>query len=205
MTARADYAFPLPVTAQDLELAPLLCGGVIGYRALKVSGIEPGGRLGLYGFGASALLSIQIALHWGCEIFVVTRSADERSRAMSMGAAWAGGYDQTPPARLDAAVTFAPVGSVVVAALGALERGGVVAVNAIHLDGIPAFNYDDLWWERQIRSVANFTRADAREFLHLVEEVPVRTTVDRYPLSEAGRALADLEAGRVGGAAVLEV
>lgn len=205
MTARAEYAFALPAAAEDVDLAPLLCGGVIGYRALKVSGIEPGGRLGLYGFGASALLSIQIALHWGCEVFVVTRSEDERARAVAMGAAWAAGYDQTPPVRLDAAVTFAPVGKAVIAALRALERGGIVAVNAIHLDEIPSFDYDDLWWERQIRSVANFTRSDAREFLHLVEEVPVRTTVDRYPLSEANRVLDAVKAGRVSGAAVLEM
>jgi propanol-preferring alcohol dehydrogenase len=205
MTAQSDYAFHLPASAADLDLAPLLCGGVIGYRALKVSGIQPGGRLGLYGFGASALLSLQVALHWGCEVFVVTRSEDERARARAMGAAWAGTYDETPPTSLDAAVTFAPVGSVVVKALSSLERGGIVAVNAIHLDEIPAFNYDDLWWERQIRSVANFTRTDAREFLALAVEVPVRTTVERYPFAEANRALADLKAGRVGGAAVLEM
>lgn len=205
MTARADYALRLPVGIPDLDLAPLLCGGVIGYRALKVSGIEPGGRLGLYGFGASALLSIQVALHWGCEVFVVTRSEAERARALAMGAAWAGSYDDQPPALLDAAITFAPVGSVVVKALSSLERGGVVAINAIHLDEIPAFDYDDLWWERQIRSVANFTRSDAREFLALADEVPVRTSVDPYPLSAASRSLADLKAGQVSGAVVLEM
>jgi propanol-preferring alcohol dehydrogenase len=189
----------------DLDVAPLLCGGVIGYRALKVSGIEPGGRLGLYGFGASALLAIQVALHWGCDVFVVTRSAQERARALDMGAAWAGGYDEVPPVRLHAAVTFAPVGSVVVAALKALDRGGVVAVNAIHLDEIPAFPYQHLWWERQIRSVANFTRTDARQFLALAADLPIRTVVDRYPLADANQALADVKSGTVAGAAVLEI
>ena len=205
MTVRSDYALPLPPEMGNLNAAPLLCGGVIGYRALRVSGIEPGGRLGLYGFGASALLAIQVALHWGCEVFVVTRSAAEQARALDMGAAWAGGYDQTPPVRLQAAVTFAPVGSVVVAALNALERGGVVAVNAIHLDEVPAFPYENLWWERQIRSVANFTRTDARQFLDLAADLPIRTVVDRYPLADANLALADVKSGAVHGAAVLEI
>jgi propanol-preferring alcohol dehydrogenase len=205
LTARADYVHALPSETQDLDVAPLLCGGVIGYRALKISGIEPGGRLGLYGFGASALLAIQVALHWGCEVFVVTRSETERIRALAMGAVWAGRYDEAPPVRLQAAVTFAPVGSAVVAALSALERGGVVAVNAIHLDEIPAFSYEQLWGERQIRSVANFTRADAREFLHLAAELPVRTVVDRYPLASANQALNDMKGGVVDGAAVLEM
>jgi len=205
MTVRSDFALPLPPEMDDLDVAPLLCGGVIGYRALKVSGIEPGGRLGLYGFGASALLAIQVALHWGCEVFVVTRSAQEQARALDMGAAWAGSYDEAPPVRLQAAITFAPVGSVVVAALTALERGGVVAVNAIHLDEIPAFPYEKLWWERQIRSVANFTRTDARQFLDLAAELPIRTVVDRYQLADANRALADVKSGAVCGAAVLEI
>lgn len=205
MTTRADMALPLPPGMSDLDVAPLLCGGVIGYRALKVSGVEPGARLGLYGFGASARLAIQVALHWGCEVFVVTRSKDEKARALSMGATWAGSYDETPPVRFQAAVTFAPVGSVVLAALSALERGGVVAVNAIHLDEIPAFAYESLWWERQIRSVANYTRADALEFLNLAIELPVRTMVDRYPLAEANQALADVKSGHVIGTAVLEI
>jgi propanol-preferring alcohol dehydrogenase len=205
MLVRADFALPLPPGAADLDVAPLLCGGVIGYRALKMSEIEPGARLGLYGFGASALLAIQVALHWGCEVFVITRSREEQARALMMGAAWAGGYDASPPVSLQAAVTFAPVGSVVVAALSALERGGVVAVNAIHLDEMPAFPYEMLWGERQIRSVANYTRADAHEFLALAAELPIRTVVDRYSLAEANRALRDVKTGQVQGAAVLEV
>jgi propanol-preferring alcohol dehydrogenase len=205
MTVDAGFALRLPPGFDDLSAAPLLCGGVIGYRALKVSGIQPGGRLGLYGFGASALCAIQVAVHWGCEVFVCTRSSAEQERARLLGAAWTGGYDQLPPSPLDAAITFAPAGDVVVAALRAVDRGGTVAINAIHLDRIPQFSYDLLWLERSLRSVANFTRADAAEFLALAAEIPVRTTVQEYPLSEANRALADLSEGKVGGAAVLVV
>ncbi|MFZ0492532.1 MAG: zinc-dependent alcohol dehydrogenase family protein [Acidimicrobiia bacterium] len=202
-TADAGYAFHLPEGVSDVDVAPLLCGGVIGYRALKVSGIQPGGRLGLYGFGASALLSLQVALHWGCSVYVATRSEGERARATEMGAVWVGGYDEPPPMSLDAAVTFAPVGSVVVQALKAVDRGGAVAINAIHLDEMPAFDYRHLWLERQIRSVANFTKEDAREFLQLAAEIPIRTVVQQYRLEEANRALLDLREGRVAGAAVL--
>ncbi len=203
MTAQADFAFAIPDGFTDVEAAPLLCGGVIGYRSLKISGIDPGGRLGLYGFGASALLAMQVARHWGCEVYVATRSEPERQRALALGAVWVGGYGDLPPEPLDAAVTFAPVGSVVVAALRAIRPGGSVAINAIHLDGIPAFDYDLLWRERSLRSVANFTRRDAEEFLALAVEIPIRTVVDEYPLAEANAALAALAQGDVSGAAVL--
>lgn len=204
--ARADFALPIPAGFErDTDAAPLLCGGVIGYRALKVSGIRPGERLGLYGFGASALLAMQVARHWGCRVFVCTRSNAERARAIEMGAEWAGGYEERPPEPLDAAVTFAPAGSVVIAALGALDRGGTVAINAIHLDQIPAFSYDALWLERGIRSVANFTRRDALEFLDLAARIPVRTRADVVGLSDANVALARLAAGEVSGAAVLDL
>ena len=202
-TVRADFALRIPDVFDDLAAAPLLCGGVIGYRALKISGIRPGQRLGLYGFGASALLALQIARHWGCKVYVCTRSERERARALGLGAEWAGDYQERPPVPLDAAVTFAPVGSVVIAALQALDRGGTVAINAIHLDGIPAFSYDDLWWERSIRSVANFTRADAAEFLALAAQIPVRTSFETHALDEANVALARLARGEVRGAAVL--
>ena len=201
--ARADFTIHLPDGFADLDAAPLLCGGVIGYRSLKVSGIVPGGRLGLYGFGASATLAIQVARHWGCRIFVCTRSPAERERAMSLGAEWAGDYDERPPEPLDAAITFAPVGSVAVAALKALDRGGTVAINAIHLDRIPELEYEDLWWERSLRSVANFTREDAREFLELAAAIPIRTEIETYPLDEANVALERLSRGEVRGAAVL--
>lgn len=203
LTARAGFALPLPAAFSDLEAAPLLCGGVIGYRSLKVSGIQPGGRLGLFGFGASALLAIQVAVHWGCRVYVCTRSEAEQQRARELGATWVGGYDDPPPAPLDAAITFAPAGEVVVAALKAVDRGGTVAINAIHLDRVPEFPYDHLWWERSLRSVANFTRQDAREFLALAAGIPVRTAIDIYPLDEANTALARLKAGAVRGAAVL--
>ena len=203
MVADAGAALPLPDGPADLDLAPLLCGGVIGYRSLKVSGIDPGGRLGLYGFGASALLAIQVAVHWECEVFVVTRSAAERQRALDLGAGWAGGPGVRPPAPLDAAVTFAPVGEVVVAALRALDRGGTVAINAIHLDRIPEFPYEPLWLERQIRSVANFTRRDATEFLDLAASIPIRTIADPFPLAQSNLALRRLKDGEVAGAAVL--
>lgn len=205
VTVRADFALRLPESFDDVAVAPLLCGGVIGFRALKVSGVRPGQRLGLFGFGASALLALQVARHWGCRVFVCTRSPGERRRALELGAEWAGGYDDVVPERLDAAVTFAPAGAVVVAALKALDRGATVAINAIHLDAIPSFSYDDLWLERSLRSVANFTREDAREFLELAARIPIRTSYDVFDLDDANVALARLKAGAVGGAAVLRV
>ena len=203
MLVHADFALRLP-DGDPAAIAPLLCGGVIGYRALRRSGIQPGGRLGLYGFGASASLAIQVARHWGCEVYVATRSAADRERALELGASWAGGATDRPPVPLDAAITFAPVGTVVIAALQALAPGATVAINAVHLDEIPAFDFDDLWLERSITSVANVTRADAREFLALATEIGIATNPHPYPLDEAGAALADLEAGVIGaGAAVL--
>jgi propanol-preferring alcohol dehydrogenase len=201
---RADFALHLPDGFADLDAAPLLCGGVIGFRSLRVSGIRPGERLGLYGFGASATLSIQVARHWGCRVFVCTRSSAERQRASALGAEWVGGYDEKPPEPLDAAVTFAPSGDVVVKALEALDRGGTVAINAIHLDRVPQLDYANLWWERQLRSVANFTRDDARDFLELAARIPVRTEYEVHPLTDANVALQRLSRGEVRGAAVLQ-
>jgi len=203
IAVRSDFAIRVPRLFSDVEAAPLLCGGIIGYRALKISGIQPGGRLGLYGFGASALLAMQVATFWGCDVFVATRSPAEQERAVAMGAAWTGSYHDRPPVALDAAVTFAPAGYVVVEALKSVARGGTVAINAIHLDRIPEFGYDLLWGERQLRSVANFTRQDAAEFLELAAEIPIRTVPDVYPLGDANLALIRLKEGRVEGAAVL--
>ena len=203
IAVRADFALRIPSLFSDVEAAPLLCGGIIGYRALKISGIQPGGRLGLYGFGASALLAMQVATYWECDVFVATRSPAEQERAIRMGAAWTGSYHDRPPVSLDAAVTFAPVGYVVVEALKSVARGGVVAINAIHLDRIPEFGYDLLWSERQLRSVANFTRRDATEFLTFAAEIPIRTVPDVYPLADANLALIRLKEGLVEGAAVL--
>jgi propanol-preferring alcohol dehydrogenase len=203
MLARADVAVRIPDGFEDLAAAPLLCGGVIGYRALRVSDIEPGGRLGLFGFGASALLCIQVARHWGCEVHVRARSEAERARAAELGAASVGGYTDPVPVPLDAAITTAPAGDVVVAALRAVDRGGVVAVNAIHLDRVPEFPYEWLWHERQLRSVANVTRRDAAEFMALAAAIPIRTAVDVFPLEAGNEALQSLAEGRVKGAAVL--
>jgi propanol-preferring alcohol dehydrogenase len=205
LTVRADVAVRIPDGFDDLAAAPLLCGGVIGYRSLRVAGVRPGDRLGLFGFGASARLVIQVARHWGCEVLVWTRSEAEQARALELGAVWAASYDEPAPARLDAAITFAPAGRVVVRALEELDRGGAVAINAIHLDGIPAFPYERLWWERSLRSVANVTRADAREFLELAATIPVRTDVELHPLADAGLALERLADGSITGTAVLEV
>jgi len=203
--ARADFAYRLPDGFDDLAAAPLLCGGVIGYRSLARSGIQPGGRLGLYGFGASALITLQVARHRGCRIFVATRSAAEQERARALGAEWAGAYDERPPEPLDAAITFAPSGDVVRAALRAVDRGATVAINAIHLDRLPEMPYEELWWERRLASVANFTRADAAELLALAAEIPIRTTFDTHPLDDANLALDRLKRGEVNGAAVLVV
>lgn len=205
LVARADFTYPLPDGYDDLDAAPLLCGGVIGYRSLRVAGVEPGMRVGLYGFGASATAVIQVLVHWRCDPYVVTRSPAERTRAETLGAVWTGDLRSTPPVALDAAVTFAPVGEVVVTALGHLDRGGVVAVNAIHLDGIPAFDYDRLWWERQIRSVANVTRQDVHEFLALAVEAGVRPEYEVVDLDQAGDALARTARGDVRGTSVLRV
>ncbi len=199
VTARADFTYALPPGFDDLRVAPLLCGGAIGHRSLRVAGIDPanaaGQRLGLFGFGASATCVIQEAVHLGCEVHVATRSAAERDRALALGATWVGGYDDPPPVPLDAAITFAPVGAVVVAALRAVDRGGTVAINAIHLDHIPELDYDDLWLERSLRSVANVTRADVVEFLAIAAEIPVETQIAVFPLDQADEVVQRLDAG----------
>jgi propanol-preferring alcohol dehydrogenase len=200
---RADFAFALPEGFDDLSAAPLLCGGVIGYRSLKRAQVKPGERLGLYGFGASASLAIQVARHWGCRVFVATRSKAEQDRARQLGAEWAGAYDEPLPERLDAAVTFAPAAPIVAKALGALAPGATLAINAIHLEGDVSFNYDTLWRERNVVSVANYTRQDARELLELAARIPMVTKRELFPLERANDALAALKAGRISGAAVL--
>ena len=205
MRARHDFVYPLPDGYDDVAIAPLLCGGVIGYRCLRMAGATSGMRIGLYGFGASATIVIQVAKHWGCDVYVVTRSSAEQERALELGAVWAGPYETRPPVALDAAITFAPSGDVVVAALDAIDRGGVVVVNAIHLDRIPEFDYGLLWWERILRSVANVTRTDVTELLALAPRIPIVTQTELYPLTHVNEALRDLAAGRVRGAAVLQI
>jgi propanol-preferring alcohol dehydrogenase len=202
--ARADFVTPLADSLSDLEAAPLLCAGIIGFRSLRVAGVQKGERVGLFGFGASAHLALPVLRAWNCEVFVSTRGESHRALARSMGADWVGSERERPPAALDRAVTFAPSGDVVVAALSCLRKGGVVAINAIHLDRMPEFDYDTLLWgERQIRSVANMTRADARDFLALAAEIRIRPRVTTFRLEQANEALAAVKSDSIDGAAVL--
>ncbi len=201
----AAFSYPIPSGFPDLQAAPLLCAGVIGYRSLRLSEIQPGQRLGLYGFGASAHVTIQVARHWGCEVFVFTRSEEHKQHARELGAAWVGDARDEPPALLDSAITFAPAGWIVLEALRVLRKGGTVAINAIHLSPIPEMKYSLIYHERTLRSVANMARQDAEELLQLAAQIPIHTEVEAYPLAEANRVLQRLKDRRVRGAAVLEV
>jgi propanol-preferring alcohol dehydrogenase len=202
--ARADFVFPLPDALDDLHAAPLLCAGIIGFRSLRVAGVEPGERVGLFGFGASAHLAIAVLQVWKCDVYVSTRGESHRRLAASLGATWVGSETEKPPVELDRAITFAPSGDVVVAALASLRKGGVVAINAIHLDRIPQFDYDRLLWgERQLRSVANMTRADARDFLALAAQIGLKPKVTVFPLDQANEALLAVKNDAVDGAAVI--
>jgi alcohol dehydrogenase, propanol-preferring len=202
--ARRDFVYALPPQLDDLHAAPLLCAGIIGFRSLRVAGVEPGDRVGLFGFGASAHLAIAVLHSWNCEVYVSTRGASHRQLAASLGAKWVGGETDKPPIELDRAVTFAPSGDVVISALASLRKGGIVAINAIHLDRIPEFDYDRLLWgERQIRSVANMTRSDARDFLKLAADIRLQPKVTVFPLEQANQALAAVKNDDVDGAAVI--
>ncbi|MFZ0088664.1 MAG: zinc-dependent alcohol dehydrogenase family protein [Solirubrobacteraceae bacterium] len=197
------FCLPLPDELSDMQAAPLLCGGLIGYRALRLAG--DGHRLGLYGFGSAAHQICQVAVHQGREVYAFTRTGDERTQefARSLGAVWAGGSDEPPPEELDAALIFASAGELVPTVLATLAPGGTVVCAGIHMSDIPSFPYEDLWHERTIRSVANLTRDDGHEFLALAREIPVHTTITTYPLRDAEAALSDLRAGRFEGSAVL--
>jgi len=202
--ARQDFVFPLPSALDDLQAAPLLCAGIIGFRSLRVAGVARGDRVGLFGFGASAHLAISVLKAWECDVYVSTRGASHRQLATALGATWVGQEREKPPVELDRAITFAPSGDVVVAALASLRKGGVLAINAIHLDRIPQFDYDTLLWgERQIRSVANMTRSDARDFLAIAAEIDLRPKVTAFPLDRAQDALIALKADAIDGAAVI--
>ena len=202
--ARADFVFPLPAVLDDVRAAPLLCAGIIGFRSIRVAGVIPGERVGLFGFGASAHLVIAVLNAWKCEVFVSTRGESHRKLAASLGAKWVGSENDKPPVLLDRAITFAPSGAVVLAALSSLRKGGVVAINAIHLDRMPAFDYDKLLWgERQIRSVTNMTRADARDFLDTAAQIGLRPTATVFPLAQANEALLAVKNDAIDGAAVL--
>jgi propanol-preferring alcohol dehydrogenase len=202
--ARSDFVFALPASLDDLHAAPLLCAGIIGFRSLRVAGVEQGDNVGLFGFGASASLTIAVLQTWNCKVYVSTRGASHRQLAVSLGADWVGSEDEKPPVQLDRAITFAPSGDVVIAALSSLRKGGVVAINAIHLDRVPQFDYDSLLWgERQIRSVANMTRGDARDFLALAGTIGIKPRVTVFPLDRANDALAAVKKDAMDGAAVI--
>lgn len=206
MVAYEDFAYPIPANFSDVHAAPLLCGGIIGYRALKLSRVEPGQRLGLYGFGSSAHVTIQVALHRGCEVYVFTRSAGHKRLARDLGAAWVGEAQDEPPARVHGSILFAPAGRLVLEALRVLERGGTLALAGVTMSPIPEIDYDELlYWERGIRSVSNFTRRDAEELLQVAGEIPIETTVETFPLHEANRALKALKESEIDGSGVLVI
>lgn len=205
VVAPADFVYRLPEGTAAVQLAPLLCGGIIGYRALRLSGVRQGARLGLYGFGASAHIASQVAIHWGCRVYVFTRSPEHKRLAQDLGAEWVGEARDRPPEPLDAAIVFAPAGWMVPEALKSLDRGGRVVLAGIHMSPIPELPYRLLYWERSIKSVANATRADGVELLALAAEIPIRTQVEAFPLERANEVLLKLKQRRVNGAAVLTV
>jgi len=201
-----DFAYPIPKGFSDLQAAPLLCAGVIGYRALQLSNIKEGGHLGLYGFGASAHIVIQIARYWGCKVFVFTRSEEHRKLARELGAIWAGRAEDTPPAKMHGSIIFAPAGKLVLDALRVLDKGGTLALAGIYMTPVPEMDYDKyLYHEKIVRSVANSTRKNAEELLKLSAEIPVHTEVQEFPIDEANRALLLLKQGKIQGAGVLRV
>ena len=203
-TVPEAFAYRVPEKFTNQEAAPLLCAGIIGYRALRLSGIRPGGRLGLYGFGASAHIAIQVARHWGCEVYVFTRSAANQMLAKQLGAAWVGSAKDTPPAKVNSAIIFAPAGPLILDALEVLEKGGTVALAGIYMTEVPPLDYvKHPYDEKVLRSVANSTRRDGEELLSVAAEIPIRTETTVYPLDQANEALIALKTGRISGAGVL--
>ena len=205
ITAPEKFVYPIPDKFSDEQAAPLLCAGIIGFRALQLSGITKGGRLGFYGFGAAAHLAIQVARHWGVDVYASTRDIRHQRLARELGAVWAGGTLAEPPEKLDAAIVFAPAGEIVPVALKALAKGGTLVLGGIHMSPIPSFDYDLLYQERVVRSVANNTRRDGEDFLRIAAEIPIRSHVNVFPLREANRALTFLKEDAIQGAAVLRV
>ena len=203
--APAAFAYPIPDIFTDEQASPLLCAGIIGYRALRLSEVQPGQRLGLYGFGASAHIAIQIARHWDCQVYVFTRSQSHRQLARTLGAVWAGDAHDDPGPRMHSSITFAPVGWIVPQALRVLDKGGTLAINAIHMSPIPEMPYQLIYHERTVRSVANSTRQDAEELLHIAAEIPIKTEVNTFPLEEANQVLQALKASQIDGAAALRL
>lgn len=202
--APQDFVYALPEHFADEHAAPLLCAGIIGFRSLRLSGVKRGSRLAFYGFGAAAHVAIQVALHWGVEVYACTRGKKHQELARQLGAVWAGEASEQPPKLLDAAIVFAPAGELVPPALKALKKGGVLVLGGIHMSPIPSFDYDLLYQERMIRSVANNTRKDGEDFLRVAAEIPIHSQVTVFPLREANRALNDLKNDRINGAAVLD-
>jgi len=200
-----SFAYPIPQIFSDDTAAPLLCGGIIGFRSLRLSNIKPGERLGLFGFGASAHIAIQVARHWGCEVYVFSRNEHHRKLAEQLGAVWTGTTDQVPPHLLHSAISFAPSGDFVLKALGVLRRGGTLALAGIYVTPIPTFDYSLLYHERTLRSVANSTRKDAIDFLKIAAEIPVQTEVEVFPLAKANHALQLLKESKIQGAGVLRI
>jgi propanol-preferring alcohol dehydrogenase len=206
MVVPQGFAYPIPEGFSDVQAAPLLCAGIIGYRALKLSEVEQGQRLGLYGFGSSAHVTIQVAQHWDCEVYVFTRSEGHRRLAREMGAVWVGGAEDDPPARMHSSIIFAPAGRLVPEALRVMERGGTLALAGVTMTPIPELDYDELlYWERTVRSVANFTRQDARELLQLAAEIPIHSEVETFALEDANRALLVLKRSEIDGSGVLVI
>lgn len=205
VVAPEDFVYAIPAQFSDEQAAPLLCAGIIGFRSLRLSGIQSGGRLGFYGFGAAAHVAIQVARHWNAKVYASTRDARHRKLAIELGAEWAGGTFDAPPEKLDAAIVFAPAGEIVPAALAALRKGGVLVLGGIHMSPIPSFSYDLLYQERMIRSVANNTRKDGEDFLRVAAEIPIQMHTQIFPLRDANRALNALKNDGIEGAAVLRV
>jgi len=199
------FAYRLPDALADAAVAPLLCAGIIGYRALRLSDVKPGERLGLFGFGASAHIALQVARFWRCEVWVFTRAPEHRALAKQLGASWVGGAEDEPPGQLDRAISFAPAGSLIPLALAKLRKGGTLALAGIHLDRIPEMPYELLYGERTLRSVTASTRRDAEELLALAERIPIKTEVEVFPLEDANAALQRLKLSRITGAGVLQV
>jgi propanol-preferring alcohol dehydrogenase len=203
-TVPEAFAYAIPESFPQIQAAPLLCAGIIGFRALKLSSVKPGQRLGLYGFGASAHVTIQVARHWGCEVYVVSRAASHLSLAQELGAAWTGGSGELPPVKMDASIIFAPAGEIIPVALEALEKGGTLVNAGIYMSPVPSLDYEKhLFYEKVLRSVTANTREDGRELMELAASIPIRTAVKPYPLADANKALNDLAEDRMNGSGVL--
>jgi propanol-preferring alcohol dehydrogenase len=205
VTVPEAYAVPIPERFNDIEAAPLLCAGIVGYRSLRLSDLQHGERLGLYGFGGSAHICIQVARYWGCEVYVFTRGADHQRHARELGAAWVGSAQDEPPHKVDRSIIFAPSGAIVPLALGHLRKGGTLCINAIQMSDLPQMPYRLLWEERTIRSVANATRQDAEEFMPLAAQIPIHTETHAFDLDAANDVLLRLKRSAITGAAVLRI